>query len=219
MVFDAIDGKVARMFGTATEFGSQIDSLSDVISFGAAPALLFKVMVEADPPVVPKKLALVLAVLYLACAALRLARFNVESTPDEDAHKRFKGLPSPAAAGMVLSLAFLNISIDEATAHSWVLKTMPVLVPLIGFLMVSRIPYIHLTHALFQDRRPFRFLVILIFAGALAVWKPEFVLPIVVILYVLSGPLTWIRQRTLRRRAAPAGPVLEDDDDDDEELL
>jgi CDP-diacylglycerol--serine O-phosphatidyltransferase len=215
MIFDAVDGKVARMFGSASEFGSQIDSLSDVVSFGAAPALLFKVMVEAEPWVVPPRGALILAVVYLACAALRLARFNVETTPDEESHKRFKGLPSPAAAGMVLSLAFINIRLDEHTAHSWVLSTMPWIVPMIGFLMVSRIPYIHLTHALFQDRRPFRFLVVLIFVGALAIWLPHFALPIVVILYVLSGPVTWVRHRALRRRAAPAaGPALDDDDED-----
>jgi CDP-diacylglycerol--serine O-phosphatidyltransferase len=212
MVFDAVDGKVARLFGSASEFGSQIDSLSDVVSFGAAPALLFKVMVEAEPSVVHPRGALILAVVYLACAALRLARFNVETTADDESHARFKGLPSPAAAGMVLALAFLNIQLDEATAHSWVLHTMPWVVPVIGFLMVSRIPYIHLTHALFQDRRPFRFLVLLIFVGALAIWLPEFALPIVVILYVLSGPVTWVRQRALRR-ATPAGHGPDDDDD------
>jgi CDP-diacylglycerol---serine O-phosphatidyltransferase len=217
MVFDAIDGKVARMFGAASDFGSQIDSLSDVVSFGAAPALLFKVMVDAEPRVIGKKLAVVLAVVYLACAALRLARFNVETTPDEESHKRFKGLPSPAAAGMVLALAFLNIHLDEATGHSWVLNTMPFLVPLIGFLMVSRIPYIHITHALFEDRRPFRFLVLLLFAGAVAIWKPEFALPIVVILYVASGPITWVRNR-MRRRSAPAGPPAPDEDDDEDIL-
>lgn len=206
MIFDAVDGKVARMFGAASEFGSQIDSLSDVVSFGAAPALLFKVMVETPPAAVHPRGALILSVVYLACAALRLARFNVETTPDEESHKRFKGLPSPAAAGCVLSLAFINIRLDADTAHSFVLKTMPFLVPTIGFLMVSRFPYIHITHALFQDRRPFRFLVALIFVGALSIWKPEFVIPIIVILYVLSGPVAWVRQRA---RGGGAG----DDDD------
>jgi CDP-diacylglycerol---serine O-phosphatidyltransferase len=214
MIFDAVDGKVARMFGAASEFGSQIDSLSDVISFGAAPALLFKVMVEAHPGVLSPKAALILAVVYLACAALRLARFNVETSPDEAAHQRFKGLPSPAAAGCVLSLAFINIHLDPENAHSWVLWTMPFLVPLIGFLMVSRFPYIHITHALFQDRRPFRFLVLLVFGAALAIWVPEFALPIVVILYVLSGPLTWVRHRVQRRTTAKAGPATDDDDED-----
>jgi CDP-diacylglycerol--serine O-phosphatidyltransferase len=213
MIFDAVDGKVARMFGSASEFGSQIDSLSDVVSFGAAPALLFKVMVEAHPWVIHPRGALILAVVYLACAALRLARFNVETAPDEEAHQRFKGLPSPAAAGMVLALAFINIQLDKATAHSWVLNLMPWLVPIIGFLMVSRIPYIHLTHALFQDRRPFRFLVLLIFVGALAIWVPEYALPIVVILYVISGPVTWLRHRAVRR-AQPVGLPIDDDDED-----
>jgi CDP-diacylglycerol---serine O-phosphatidyltransferase len=214
MIFDAIDGKVARMFGAASDFGSQIDSLSDVISFGAAPALLFKVMVEADPGVISPKAALLLAVVYLACAALRLARFNVETTPDEESHRRFKGLPSPAAAGCVLSLAFINIYLDSENAHSWVLNTMPFLVPLLGFLMVSRFPYIHITHAIFQDRRPFRFLVLLLFGVTLAIWIPHFALPIVVILYVLSGPATWVRNRVRPRRVAVAEAEADDDDED-----
>jgi CDP-diacylglycerol--serine O-phosphatidyltransferase len=215
MIFDAMDGKIARMFGAASEFGSQIDSLSDVVSFGAAPALLFKVMVEADPGVVPPRGALSLAVVYLGCAALRLARFNVETTPDEDSHKRFKGLPSPAAAGCVLSLAFINIQLDPANAHSWALTTMLWLVPVLGFLMVSRFPYIHITHALFEDRRPFRFLVLLIFGVGLAIWHLEFAIPIVVILYVLSGPVSWLRHRVLRRRSPAEGPPPDDDDDED----
>lgn len=214
MIFDAIDGKVARMFGASSEFGSQIDSLSDVVSFGAAPALLFKVMSEADPGVLSPKAALLLAVVYLACAALRLARFNVETTPDEESHQKFKGLPSPAAAGCVLSLAFINIELDQANAHSWVLHTMPFLVPLIGFLMVSRFPYIHITHAIFQRRQPFRFLVFLLFAIALAIWVPHYALPVVVILYVLSGPATWVRHR-FQGRGRAAAAAAEDDDDED----
>jgi CDP-diacylglycerol---serine O-phosphatidyltransferase len=218
MIFDAIDGKVARLFGASSEFGSQIDSLSDVISFGAAPALLFKVMSEAAPGVLEPKAALLLAVVYLACAALRLARFNVETTPDEESHQRFKGLPSPAAAGCVLVLAFINIHFDPENAHSWVLHTMPVLVPLLGFLMVSRFPYIHLTHAVFQRRRPFRFLVFLLFATALAIWIPHYALAVVVILYVLSGPATWLRKR-VRVRAVPAAAAAAAADEDDEDIL
>jgi CDP-diacylglycerol--serine O-phosphatidyltransferase len=218
MIFDAIDGKIARMFGAASEFGSQIDSLSDVVSFGAAPALLFKVMVEAEPSVVPPRGALSLAVVYLACAALRLARFNVETTPDADSHRRFKGLPSPAAAGCVLSMAFINIRLDPANAHSWALTTMMWLVPVLGFLMVSRFPYIHVTHALFEDRRPFRFLVLLIFGIGLAVWHIDYAVPIVVILYVISGPVSWLRHRFLRRKTAGELPAAEDEDDDEDIL-
>lgn len=225
MIFDAVDGKIARMTGMASDFGSQIDSLSDVVSFGAAPALLFKVMVEAKPGVVSPKLAVLLAVLYLACAALRLARFNVETTPDEESHLRFKGLPSPAAAGTVCSLAFLNMHLDPGTAHSWVLYTMPVLVPLIGFLMVSRMPYVHLTNALFRERKPFRFLVALIFGGAFIMWNPEIVIPVAVTGYVLTGPLGWVRGRMKRRHQSqpgvttPATPAPASGEDDEEDIL
>ena len=206
MIFDAIDGKVARMFGAASDFGSQIDSLSDVISFGAAPALLFKVMVEADPGVLSPKAALLLAVVYLACAALRLARFNVETTPDEAVAPALQG-PAEPRGRRLRALARVHQHPPRSGERALVgpRTRCRSSCRCIGFLMVSRFPYIHITHALFQDRRPFRFLVLLIFGAALAIWVPEFALPIVVILYVLSGPSTWVRHRVQRRTTAGPG--------------
>jgi CDP-diacylglycerol---serine O-phosphatidyltransferase len=198
MIFDAVDGKVARMTGSSSEFGAQIDSLSDVVSFGAAPALLFKVTVESTPGVVSPKVALVLAVVYLACAALRLARFNLETDESEDAHRAFKGLPSPAAAAAVLTLSYLNIALDPAEAHSWVRFAMPVLVPAFGLLMVSRAPYVHVATALFGERRRFSFLVGAVFVGALVFMWPQGTIPIAMAAYVASGPVAWLRRRASR---------------------
>ncbi|HYC76430.1 MAG TPA: CDP-diacylglycerol--serine O-phosphatidyltransferase [Planctomycetota bacterium] len=217
MVFDAFDGKIARMTGAASDFGAQIDSLSDVVSFGAAPALLFKVMVEAEPGVVPPKLAVTLAVVYLACAALRLARFNVETDLSEEAHRSFKGLPSPAAAAAVLAVAYANLSLDPARGQSWLRYAMPVLTPLFGFLMVSRAPYIHVANRLFGGGIRFRTLVALIFLVALVLAAPEIFVPLAVLLYVASGPIEWLRRRSRRtREPRPSGVV---DEDDDEEAL
>src|SRR5207237_5356422 len=98
MVFDGLDGYVARLSKTSSDFGGQLDSLCDAISFGVAPAFLLLLLGRewGEHPVIQKAIAVV-AVLYMACAILRLARFNVENSPDPAAHKRFKGLPSPAA--------------------------------------------------------------------------------------------------------------------------
>lgn len=215
MIFDAVDGKIARLTGSASEFGAQIDSLSDVVSFGAAPALLFKVMVEAKPEIVSPRLALILAVVYLACAALRLARFNVETDTSEEAHRAFKGLPSPAAAAAVLTLAYLNLSLDPEHGRSWARFAMPVLVPTFGFLMVSRIPYVHLANRLFSERRRFRFLVAAVFVTAIVLWRPELAVPAGMATYLATGPITWLR----RRAARPKGDAAPADEEEEEDLL
>src|SRR5207248_7895554 len=108
MVFDVFDGLAARLSRSASNFGGQLDSLCDAISFGAAPAfLLLRLGPSAEKPFLHQTLA-VIATLYVLCAVLRLARFNVENTPDPASHKRFRGLPSPAAAGCLASLAVLR---------------------------------------------------------------------------------------------------------------
>src|SRR5207244_2409958 len=95
MIFDALDGYAARLTRSASEFGGQLDSLCDAISFGLAPAfLLLRLRLQWQSPAVQQAIA-VIAALYLVCAILRLARFNVENSPDPASHRRFKGLPSP----------------------------------------------------------------------------------------------------------------------------
>jgi len=105
---------------TASEFGGQLDSLCDAISFGAAPAfLLLRLGQDWEATAVRQTIAII-AALYMMCAVLRLARFNVENSPDPVSHKRFKGLPSPAAAGCVASLAILrgnSIKLGSAQQH------------------------------------------------------------------------------------------------------
>jgi CDP-diacylglycerol--serine O-phosphatidyltransferase len=214
MIFDAFDGWVARKTGSASDFGAQIDSLSDVVSFGAAPALLFKVTVEAAPGVISPRLALILAVVYLACAALRLARFNVETDPSPEAHRSFKGLPSPAAASAVIVISYLNLTLDPAHAQSWVRHAMPWLVPAFGFLMVSRVPYVHLASRLFSERRRFRFLVGVLFVAAVVFSMPDVAVPVGMAAYVASGPLVWLRRRMNKPKdAPPPAPDGEDEED------
>src|SRR5437763_9251182 len=117
MLFDVLDGFVARLSKTASDFGGQLDSLCDAISFGVAPAFLLLRLGQDWELSVARQALAVIAVLYMACAILRLARFNVENTPDPASHKRFKGLPSPGAAGCLASLGILRGGLD----YTWVL--------------------------------------------------------------------------------------------------
>jgi CDP-diacylglycerol--serine O-phosphatidyltransferase len=101
MLFDALDGYVARLSKSASDFGAQLDSLCDAISFGVAPAFLLLRLGQVDwaESELARYAVAVVAGLYVVCTILRLARFNLETTTDPASHKRFKGLPSPAAAG------------------------------------------------------------------------------------------------------------------------
>src|SRR5205085_152279 len=111
MVFDALDGRLARFTRHTTDFGGQLDSLADVVSFGAAPAFialqLFKVM-GPPVPVVVSRLIWAIGALYFSCAALRLARFNVSNEHGEQHHFSFLGLPSPGAGGAVVAFILMQ---------------------------------------------------------------------------------------------------------------
>jgi CDP-diacylglycerol--serine O-phosphatidyltransferase len=106
MVFDALDGRLARMTGSASNFGAQLDSLSDMVTFGVAPVVLVMQVMTNPLPVLQTKLVWLICALYVACAALRLARFNVETTPDEAAHDHFRGFHRPGPPGSSLPSFF-----------------------------------------------------------------------------------------------------------------
>jgi CDP-diacylglycerol--serine O-phosphatidyltransferase len=205
MVFDALDGYVARLSKTSSEFGGQLDSLCDVISFGVAPAFLIlrlgtdwareggtEGFVGVNVDLVRRAMA-VIAALYLVCTILRLARFNTENSPDPAAHKRFKGLPSPAAAGCIASLAILRAElplswerIDENVVRAFVQIWAPLGGLLVALLMVSNVPYIHFNRILAR-RRDFAFLVQIVLVGAVVVLIRELALFVVFWGYALNA--------------------------------
>jgi CDP-diacylglycerol--serine O-phosphatidyltransferase len=179
MLFDVLDGYVARLSKTASEFGGQLDSLCDAISFGAAPAFLILRLSRADgQPLLVRNTVAVIAILFMVCVILRLARFNVENTPDPASHRRFKGLPSPAGAGCIVSLAILR----SLTARDWagfdpdVVKLVvqfwaPIGALGVALLMVSRVSYPHLTRQVLRGRRHHTYLlriILVVFVLALA---------------------------------------------------
>jgi CDP-diacylglycerol--serine O-phosphatidyltransferase len=193
MVFDLLDGRVARMTGGESAFGVEIDSLSDAVSFGVAPAAMAKVII--DHIGFPGRAGWVLVAGYASFAVMRLARYNSEK--DVQPSERFSGLPTPAAAGAVVSLVLLYL---ECTAYglksvcpSWFASGLPKLLPiymlLLGLLMVSRIRYSHLGRKLLSGRKPFTHIVILSMMVILtAIWL-EPTLSIGFTLYVVLGPV------------------------------
>jgi CDP-diacylglycerol--serine O-phosphatidyltransferase len=191
-VFDTLDGRVARMAGATSRFGAEYDSIADTVSFGVAPAML---AFSAGALQELGWTGWVLAFIYTACAALRLARFNVQP---ERYRGRFEGLPSPAAAGMVLSSVwFSGFLRDSGFALNIPASLAGMGVALVGLLMVSPIPYRSFKSVRFGGS--YRTVVVMVIAFAVILSKPAVTLFIVGLLYVGSGPGEWIwRKRSGR---------------------
>jgi len=209
-LFDGVDGRVARLTGTSSEFGVQYDSLADLVSFGMAPALVMYHWALVDMKldgVLPGKIGWAAAFLYAACGALRLARFNTQVGVVDK--RWFIGLNSPSSAGVMMSFVWtmnnLNFSGDE-------LRYVAVAVTVsCGLLMVSRIRYTSFkggpkpaaVEGIKSDRIPFwAMLLILGVLTALFVFQ-EKVLLAITLAYALSGPATWIWNRISRKPVTP----------------
>ena len=193
MVLDGLDGRVARLTHTQSEFGAQYDSLSDMVSFGAAPALIMYEWALKDLG----KLGWIAAFVYCAGAALRLARFN---TNIEVIDKRyFQGLPSPMAAAMLAGLVWVfdDLGIDR---ELWLSIIAWVFTMYAGVTMVSNVPFYSFKEINLKKSVPFW--VVALFAAGLAVisLKPSVVLFLMVFAYAVSGYVLW----GLGRRAKPA---------------
>jgi CDP-diacylglycerol--serine O-phosphatidyltransferase len=210
MIFDVLDGHAARLTHQTSDFGAYLDSLSDAISFGVAPAFIMLQMLKLPQVhgLFHPRILWVVAVLYVICAVLRLARFNVE-TDEEDSHDAFSGLPSPAAAGMVASLAIAlpdlaqlaNPSEPELTRSigRFLMKAVAIGLPVVVFatacLMVSRIRYPHVFNQVFRGRRSFQHLRQLIFAIVVVFAVKELAVPLIFGYFVLASPIraVWTR--------------------------
>jgi CDP-diacylglycerol--serine O-phosphatidyltransferase len=219
MVFDMLDGYVARLSKTASKFGGELDSLCDAISFGVAPAyLLLKLGPGWEPRPLLHQIIAGIATLYMVCAILRLARFNVDNTPDPASHKRFRGLPSPGAAGCLASLAILRGmlppklvipggDIDIETAHLLVDRFVEVVAPIgalvVALLMVSAIPYPHVTKQVLRGKRHLGHLIQVLLAGFIILLIPELALVLLFWIYALGVPLRYLVLRSLKKAPVP----------------
>ncbi len=205
MVFDALDGSVARMSGGTSAMGNVLDSLADVVTFGAAPAFLAKCIAEGAGGMEDRRLSLWFSVFFALMAALRLARYSSHAGDPEEASLWFEGLPTPGAAGVIASVAIL-IGDHEWRPENAVLRALPWLTLGLGLLMVSKLPYAHATNRFLKGRKPVTYLVLalLVFTLSLA-WKVEAVIAGVLVIYTLSGPLMGLVRRRRARREIPVG--------------
>ena len=191
MVLDGIDGRVARMTHTQSPFGAEYDSLSDMVSFGVAPALV----VYAWALQGMGKLGWIAAFIFCACAALRLARFNTQL---DVAEKRwFQGLPSPSAAAVVAGLVWVGVEFDyEGADVAWLAWGVTLFA---GLSMVSNIPYYSFKEVNMRKSIPFVVLLLLTLGFALLTYKPAVVLFLFFVTYLLSGYvmalMSWIKKR------------------------
>jgi CDP-diacylglycerol--serine O-phosphatidyltransferase len=217
MVFDMLDGYVARITKTASDFGGELDSLCDIVSFGIAPAfLLLKLGPGWTPNAFVHQLVLGIAALYFACTAIRLARFNVENDPDPASHKRFRGLPSPAAAGCLAALAILRSQfpatlgarvneLDVDAARQIVTRIVEIASPIgalvVALLMVSNIPYPHLTGKMFRGKKHVGHLVQFLLAAFILLMFRSLAPLLVFWTYAFFFPLRWLIVRRLRSHA------------------
>ena len=185
MFWDTLDGRVARLTNTQSAFGAEYDSLADLVSFGLAPALLVYQWTLYELG----RFGWLAAFVYLACAALRLARFN---TQVGIADKRyFQGLPSPAAAGVIASMIWLKIwtfaSFDSDVISLGYYLGAGITI-LSGLLMVSNVRYYSFKE-LDSKKASFRFLLIVILSLIILVSKPNIILFTGFFVYLLSGPV------------------------------
>ncbi|NKN33405.1 CDP-diacylglycerol--serine O-phosphatidyltransferase [Marichromatium bheemlicum] len=192
MVLDGFDGRIARLTHTQTDFGAEYDSLSDMVAFGVAPALVAYHWALSGLG----KVGWLAAFVYTAAAALRLARFN---TQIGIADKRyFQGLASPAAAAVIASGVWLgtDLGIDGASL-SWLAA---LLTAGAGLLMVSNFRYLSFKQVNLQGRVPFLLAVVIMLGFAVVYINPPLVLFVLSVGYALSGP-AWTQLRLRQRRA------------------
>jgi len=175
VVFDSLDGRLARWGGRTSLFGAEFDSLADVVSFGVAPALMmfFLILAPREEYQWFRELGWFVAFIYLLCGAVRLARFNVITNPllhraETESNKDFVGLPIPAAAGTVASLVLLLVNFAKNDRELRQLTiALPLLLVLVAFLMVSTIRYPSFKQVNWETKTRFQTFVFIIIAAAL----------------------------------------------------
>jgi len=199
MVMDGIDGRVARLTNTASEFGVEYDSLSDMVCFGLAPALIvfewtLRSMIEQGW--VWSKLGWLAAFVYTAGAALRLARFNTQvGTADK---RYFQGLPSPSAAGVLAGLIWFSEDNGLDGSDMWMVGAL--LAVSMGALMVSNVRYYSFKEVDFKNRVPFFTLIMMVLVFVVVSSDPPSVLFFGFLIYAISGPVLTLYQIRQRRR-------------------
>jgi CDP-diacylglycerol---serine O-phosphatidyltransferase len=220
VLFDGLDGRIARMTGTSSDFGRELDSLADAITFGVAPAMLawtwgFHLM----PPVLLTdwhielaRLGALASFLFLIAGVSRLARFNITanpqpSNPGRPGKKYFVGMPIPAGAGVIA--AVVHFAGGDPITSWYTALTWLAMVATVGYLMVSTWRFYSFKDIDFRARRPFRLIVLLAALFALIFFFSRKVLFAIALLYMVSG-VFWRLQWIFRRRPNPPPPPFKE---------
>ena len=221
-LFDGLDGRIARMTGTTSDFGRELDSLSDVIAFGVAPAMLawawgFHLMgpfllSQGQWHIKLTQLGAIACFIFLIAGASRLARFNITlnpqpSNPGRPGKKYFVGMPIPAGAGVVA--AIVHFKAGEPIDSWYIALTWAMMVITIGYLMVSTWRFYSFKDVDLRSRRPFRLVVFLGVLIALIWFFSKQVLFAIALLYMVSGVFWRLQWMFRRRTGAPPPPHKE----------
>jgi len=183
VLLDALDGALARSLEASSDFGAELDSLADVVSFGIVPAVL----VGSLLPFELQRIGWLLATPYPLCVAWRLARFNTSSTGDPESHGHFAGLPSTGAGAAVATAVLIYVRLDPAIHFGPLF--LPSMLVLLSGLTVSRIPYTHASLILGRLTHSLAVLVAVAFIAGSVMWEYEYMFGALIWSYVLSGPL------------------------------
>lgn len=199
MLWDGLDGRVARLTNTQSEFGAQYDSMADMISFGVAPALLMYFWQFSDMG----KAGWLAAFVYTAAGALRLARFNTQISNEDKRY--FQGLPSPAAAALIAGMVWTKQSIGVTDYDQYLTLVSWVILVGAGVLMVSNVRYYSFKDINLKGRSSFKFLLIAtLILIVVTVW-PSAILFVFFLAYALSGLIMTMievrKKRRLKKRA------------------
>ena len=193
MILDGLDGRVARLTNTQSDFGAQYDSLSDMVSFGAAPALVMYLWAFSSLG----KVGLFAAFVHMAGGALRLARFNTQLT---SADKRyFQGLPSPAAAAILAG--FVLICLEYGYSIEIIKYPAAILTMTTGLLMVSNFRYSSFKDIDLKGKVPFFVAITVMLAIAFIMAQPQTMLFLLFLIYAISGPVVTLVARKRRARS------------------
>ena len=208
MIADMLDGRLARMNQSTSSFGGQLDSLCDIISFGVAPAfLILKVLEEKlagfavlNPTAATllERFIWVAVAGYLSCSAIRLARFNVENEEDESAHMSFIGLPTPGAAGVIVSLVILHQ--DKLPSLNIIIYALPFCALGSAALMVSRIRYPHILNQYLRGKKPFSYLIRVLLLLAFLIWNIQVAMVLIFCSFAASSFMKWFYFKVIRNK-------------------
>ncbi|MEE8637734.1 MAG: CDP-alcohol phosphatidyltransferase family protein [Candidatus Margulisiibacteriota bacterium] len=210
-IFDYLDGRIARLTGTSSKFGVQLDSLCDAVTYGVIAALFIAVLNSFGTHPYWEKFSWFCAIVYLSGVLLRLARYNVETRPEEKHHLKFRGLPSPAAAGMIAAIGVLFLGLRDGNIlftnilweifskgsviqfSNYLIAALPFIGLGLAFLMVSKIQYYHL-HAFFRSlkgKKPFVYLAYILIAFLLIAVFREITLSLFGISFFFYGLISY----------------------------